>query len=561
MNPIMMSNSSRRWIIINCFVTFSLLTVIGCGDDENAPEINSMPSPTELRVNAGLKQLLFTWKASKGAMRYNLLENPDGDSGFTVIAGNISELSYTHDIAVHLNNWINASYIVEACNDNGCVRSNEISVVDLMAHSIGYIKASNSRALDWFGWSVALSADGQTLAVGTTGEDNIAGAVFVISRTETNWEQQAYVKASNNGLDDRFGNSVALSADGNTLAVGAINEDSAAKGIDGDQGDTTLEAGAVYVFRRTGAIWEQQAYVKASNTDGGDGFGFSVALSADGDTLAVGASGEDCSTSGINGDQADDTAGESGAVYVFSRSESTWEQQAYIKASNVLPGANFGESVALSADGRTLAVGASGEDLQIGAVYVFSRTDTTWEQQAHLIASNAVLWGGFGWSVALSADGHTLAVGTENGVVGSGTVYLFSRNKDTWQEQANVQAANSSRWFGRSVALSADGNILAVGAYGDASAAIGIGGDQTDISAGYAGAVYLFRKTETTWEQQAYIKASNTEEYDRFGWSVALSADGQTLAVGATSEDSAAEGINGNQGDNTADEAGAVYLY
>jgi hypothetical protein len=114
---------------------------------------------------------------------------------------------------------------------------------------------------------------------------------------------------------------------------------------------------------------------------------------------------------------------------------------------------------------------------------------------------------------------------------------------------------------GAPVALSADGSILAVGAGNEASAATGIGGNQADNSAAAAGAVCMFKRSDTTWHQQAYVKASNTGANDSFGWSAALSADGSTLAVGATTEGSAALGINGNQADNSASNAGAVYVF
>jgi hypothetical protein len=146
------------------------------------------------------------------------------------------------------------------------------------------------------------------------------------------WSQQAYIKASNTDADDSFGRSVALSGD--TLAVGASLEDSAATGIDGDQSDNSAtNAGAVYVYTRDATgVWSQQAYIKASNTDAEDEFGL-VALS--GDTLAVGAFQEASAASGIDGDQSDNNASNSGAVYVYTRDGAgVWSQQAYIKASN-----------------------------------------------------------------------------------------------------------------------------------------------------------------------------------------------------------------------------------
>jgi hypothetical protein len=212
--------------------------------------------------------------------------------------------------------------------------------------------------------------------------------------------QYAYGKASNTGIGDELGYSVAIAGD--TLAVGAPNEASASQGTDGEQADDSApESGAVYVFRRSGTSWQQEAYLKASNTGEGDELGTSVTLS--GDTLAVGAGGEDSASQGPEGDQANDDAPKSGAVYVFRRTGTSWQQEAYVKASNTSVYAGFGISVALSGD--TLAVGAPGR----GAICVLRRTDAVWQQQAYLEASNTGAGDFFGWSVALSDD--TLAVG------------------------------------------------------------------------------------------------------------------------------------------------------
>jgi cysteine-rich repeat protein len=496
----------------------------------------------------------------------------------------------------------------EQCDD-GNARDGDGCDNSCLVSAIVYLKASNTGVNDQFGVGVALSADGSTLAVGAFLEDGgaagidgkqsdnstlDAGAVYVFIRSGTTWIQQAYVKASNPGEGDQFGRRLALSADGSTLAVGAIGEDSAATGIDGDPAASFASAsGAVYVFTRGGTTWSQEAYVKASNTGGGDQFGTSVAVSADGSTLVVGAIGENSAATGIGGDQADNSAGDSGAVYVFTRSGTTWSQEAYVKASN--PGTDdlFGGSVALSADGSTLAVGAALEDsaatgiggdqadnsaLNAGAVYVFTRGGTTWSQEAYLKASNTGEGDQFGRSLALSADGSTLAVGAfledsaatgiggdqaNNSALNAGAVYVFTRGGTTWSQQAYVKASNTGVFdqFGDSVALSADGATLAVGAFLEDSAATGIGGDQADNSASDSGAVYVFTRSGTTWSQGAYVKASNAGASDQFGDSIALSADGTTLVVGALREDSAATGTGGDQADNASSASGSVYVF
>jgi hypothetical protein len=399
--------------------------------------------------------------------------------------------------------------------------------------------------------------------------------VYVLIRSGTVWGQQAYVKASNTGTDDNFGFSVALSADGNTLAVGAPLEDSGTTVINSMPDDSALDAGAVYVFTRVTGVWTQQAYIKASNTVAGDQFGFSVALSGDGNTLAVGAIGR---------------SSQAGAAYVFTRTGGTWSQQAIVTGSNTEAADDFGSSVSLSADGNTLAVGAPGEDgssngidgtdnnfaSNAGAAYVFTRSGGIWSQQAYVKASNTQAADAFGSSVALSGDGNTLAVGAINEDSGStgvgstpnesstnaGAVYVYSRTGTVWAPQAYVKASNtgSDDRFGSSVALSSDGNALMVGAMNEDGSATGIGGTSNELAAD-AGAVYAYSRSGTVWTQQSYVKASNTGAGDGFGVSVALSSNGSTRAIGAQSEDGNATGIAGNQGDNSAADAGAVYVY
>ncbi len=167
---------------------------------------------------------------------------------------------------------------------------------------------------------------------------------------------EAYLKASNTGVQDHFGVSVGLVGD--TLVVGAYQEGSGATGINGDQADDSApNSGAVYVFQRTGSIWVQEEYLKASNPGADDEFGGSIALF--GDTLAVGASREGSTATGVNGPKGVDNAVASGAVYLFRRTKGSWMQGAYIKASNTGAVDWFGTSVALSGD--TLAVGAPRE--------------------------------------------------------------------------------------------------------------------------------------------------------------------------------------------------------
>jgi len=324
--------------------------------------------------------------------------------------------------------------------------------------------------------------------------------------------QQGYLKASNTEANDEFGYLVAISGD--TVVVGAPQESSNATGVNGDQANNSAQnSGAVYVFTRTGGVWTQQAYLKASNAGAGDQFGVAVALS--GDTLAVGALGEAGGSTGINHSDNNNAPG-SGAAYVFTRTGGVWTQQAYVKASNA--SGQFGTSVALAGD--TLAVGAPFED-----------------------------------SNATGVDGDQ----NNNNATSSGAVYVFTRTAGIWSQQAYVKASNTGAGdrFGGNVDL--NGDTLAVGARFEASAASGVGADQTDNSAPNAGAVYVFTRTAGVWTQQAYLKSSHAEANQNFSGSIALGED--VLAVGARLEDSDATGINGNQVSHNAPDSGAVYVF
>ncbi len=444
----------------------------------------------------------------------------------------------------------------------------------------------------------------------------IAGLAALAARGEAQARvaQVGYLKASNPEAMDHFGcggvnqghtgRGVALSGDGNTLAVGAPHEAAGSKGVNGNQRDNSVfEAGAVYVYTRTGSGWTQQAYIKASNPQMSAGFGHFVALSDDGNTLAVSAYWESSNAKGIGGSQQDESIPQAGAVYVFTRQGAAWSQQAYVKASNTGEagtadafgeGDQFGFSLALSGDGATLAVGALTEDggapgingnqadnsaASAGAVYVFTRTGRAWSQQAYVKSSNIDAGDLFGYAVALSRDGSVLAVGAfdedgstrqvdgphDNRAAGSGAAYVFTRAGTTWAQQAYIKPSNGEAQdsFGVDVSLSDDGSTLLVGSLDEDCAATGVnppGCDNDTRDDLSMGAAYVFVRSGASWSQQAFLKASNTGPNDWFGSRVALSGDGSLAAIGASLEDGSAKGVDGKS-DEAANEAGAVYLF
>ncbi len=455
-------------------------------------------------------------------------------------------------------------------------------------HGMRFLDKGGAALLTYTGLSVS-DADGRVLE--SSFERIASGLRLSIEERNARYPltidpiaQQAYLKASNTDASDQFGNSVSVSGD--TVVVGAELEDSNATGVNGNQDNSVHESGAVYVFVRSGTIWSQQAYLKASNTAGGDLFGNSVSLS--GDTVIVGARLEDSNATGVNGNQGDNSAEWSGAAYVFVRSGGIWSQEAYLKASNTGRHDGFGRSVSVSGD--TVVVGAEGESSNAtgvngnqadqgdnsapssGAAYVFVRSGGIWSQEAYLKASNTDQADWFGYSVSVSGD--TVVVGAlfessnATGVNGnqgnnsasfSGAAYVFVRSGGIWSHEAYLKASNTdaSDRFGYSVSLS--GDTVVVGAFQEASSATGVNGNQADNSATQSGAAYVFVRSGTIWAQEAYLKASNTDTGDGFGGSVSVSGD--TVVVGALGECSNATGVNGNQADNSASAAGAAYVF
>ena len=449
--------------------------------------------------------------------------------------------------------------------------------------AVAYIKASNPDSFDNFGLSVALSGDGLTLAVSAPAEDSSSaateadnsvaqsGAVYIFVRSGATWTQQAYIKAAFPDADDFFGWSVALSGDGNTLAVGAPAEDGGTRGINGLETDNSAgDSGAAYVFVRSGTTWSQQAYIKSANSDAADSFGETVALSGDGNTLAVGAIGEDSTATNIDGTATNNMGTDSGAAYVFARTGTTWMQQAYVKASNTGQNDEFGWSIALSTDGNTLVVAAPSEDsasealpddnsvLESGAAYVYTRAPT-WAFEAYVKAPVPGSGDFFGRHIALSAGGDQLicsAPGEDTVIANSGAAYKHVRSGTTWLPATTFKAPQpgGDDQFGSSVATG-DGTTIVITASTEDSAATGFDGDATNNDALDSGAAYVFRDGAST-----FVKPTVTGAGDIFGYAAAMSSNGLAYAIGSYHEDSASPGIDGDATDDSYPDAGAVFV-
>jgi hypothetical protein len=351
--------------------------------------------------------------------------------------------------------------------------------------------ASDGAANDNFGMSVRI--DGDTVVVGSVGDDDNRGAAYVFIRSGTTWTEQAKLTASDRAMFDEFGRVVAISGD--TVVVGAWHDD-----------DKGTDSGSAYVFTRSGTNWTQQAKLTASDGAAADEFGIRVAV--DGDTALIGAI-------------CDDTC--RGATYVFTRSGAAWAEQAKLVASDRVMYDSFGGGVAI--DGDTAVIAAYQSDARggdSGAAYVFTRSGTTWAQQAKLTASDGA--GGDFFGSWVDVGGDTALIGAffndANGS-DSGAAYVFTRSGATWTQQAKLTASDGvgNQLFGNSVSL--DGDTALIGAeYGDAT---------------FRGAAYLFTRTGTTWTQQAKLAASDGAAEDYFGVSVAIS--GGKAVIGALFDD------------------------
>jgi len=360
------------------------------------------------------------------------------------------------------------------------------------------LTGSYCAAGDRFGYSVAVS--GETAVVGAYGDDGYRGSAYVFEKGSSGWVQKAWLMASDGVAGDYFGHSVAISGD--TVVVGA----------DGDD----INKGSAYVFVKSAGGWPYYSIETAKLTAGaggatGDLFGYSVAIS--GGTVVVGAYGDD------------DHGSWSGSAYVFHKLASGWAQGYLIVKLTAGDGAAhdyFGTSVAISGD--TVGVGADGDDINKGSVYVFEKTSSGWSQVVKLMASDRVAEDDFGTSVAISGD--TLVVGAWGDDGYRGSAYVFMKTVGGWAfayQIAKLRASDGAAGhrFGSSVAIS--GDRVVVGAYGDDS---------------FKGSAYVFEKPKGGWtdmSETSKLTADDGVADDLFGISVSI--DGDTAVVGADGDD------------------------
>lgn len=493
---------------------------------------------------------------------------------------------------------VSLAVVVAACNPSEPTMPTLPPVLQSTTDSSEWVPSKSANFLttvgDAFGTAVAISADGRTLAISAPGEDSDArgidgdefnnnainsGAVYLYYNSGNRWVRQGYLKAKDSQLEDRFGSSLSLSADGSVLAIGAPQTDDLDEQLPLGAG---VNQGSVYLFRRKQQHWYQETQLWASNADSFDGFGSVLTLSADGRTLAVAAMGED--SSGDRAGEDDNQRHNAGAVYLFQYQKDQWQQQALLKGEPAEEMENFGRALSLSEHGKLLAIGANQHDgfviedgvskrlRNAGMVYLFQQQTTGWQLQTKLSARYADERDNFGTAVSLSADGTRLAVsaqgeaglpgaagdGQDNSAINAGAVYLYDWVNGQWQQQAYLKAANGEKndGFGTQLQLSANGKVLAVSAQWEDSA-----GSADNNNALQSGAVYLFNQRLGNWQQTAYLKARVPAALDQFGSALSMNAEGTNLIVGVAAEDAGLLDTKPGYHPDVALGSGAVYLF
>lgn len=360
-------------------------------------------------------------------------------------------------------------------------------------HQIAEIDAPGQDG--FFGSSVTLSGDGSTVVVGSFYENNGAGAVYVYTKSHGTWVQNGPITGKDTAAGDYFGTNVAVSRNGSLVVVGAWGH--------ADQ------TGSAYVFRLRNGTYKQVAEFTDPDGVPGDGLGTGLALTPTGSTIVVGANGDN--------DYA-------GAAYVYTQHGRKWTQTGKLTASDASEDASLGSTMAISADGSTVLVGAYLGDDYHGAAYVFTNSGGTWSQTTEWKSPVGSGVPHFGWSVALSADASTAVVSANYENSDAGGLYVYTQSGGAWSQTAafagNDTAAGDQ--FGTQVSINAKGNTIVAGSISHDNG---------------RGAMYVFKGSGSNWSQQAELTSSDPQEGDYLGAACAISADGSTIIGGAWGRD------------------------
>ena len=378
------------------------------------------------------------------------------------------------------------------------------------------ITGSASTTQSRFGQVVDISSDGNYIIVGSAIHNGGTGIAYIFTKSGSSYIEQSVIYSSDLAASDYYGYKVAINSDGTYAAVSALYE---------DQGGA--DAGAVYVFTRSGSTWSQQAKLLSTDLAADDGFGYGLAINSDGTYILVGAPNEDPS-SVISG----------GSAYVFTRSGTSWSQQAkLVRSPNTTTSSQFGTSCALSDDGSYAIVGAPNNNSGDGNSFIYTRSGSSWSQQQMIVHSDPTGLNYIGAAVSMNSDGTYVLIG---GRTYSSGAYVFTRSGSTWSQQAKLVSTDkaSSDKFGNCLKLNSDASLAVIGA-----------GAYTANQ----GKAYVFSRDGTSWTQDLDFTASNVGSTSYFAGGedqgVSINGTGDKIVVGAPWHDE------------DATDAGKVYIY
>lgn len=504
--------------------------------EDTAPKTKpTKPEPrgTGLTFEQALKTLIVQWDPIEGAASYELYEIATPGAARTLVASVGKDvLEVRNPVALH-RVW-QAVYELDACDGIGNCSLGAVGTVPVgLVDAIGYAKPNGKPNSARYGSDVDISADGTTIAVGAPDDDMLldgAGAVYIYTLQGDTLTEEVVLTSPSPGKGGDFGRSVALSDDGNVLAVGAPTES---------------RDGAVHVFRRNLGTWTYERGLQGDwiwprppwGKTWWREFGGQVAMSGDGNTIAA--------TAHREGSRNDFEELNAGTLYVFEHAKAGWEEVFSLAG----PGraTSWSRGLGLNKEGTTLAMLAGSDGLHVFERGALGDWSETFQNKDTVFALEH--------GVAIDADGNTIVTGKHS----QSTATIYVRAGDKWLVDDTL--TRSTEYFGFAVDISADGSLVAVGSY-DPFDFRGVGsGLKLPATATRAGSVEVFELGAKGWEPVAYLKASNAEENDFFGSSVALSEDGFTVVVGANGEKSTAEGVGGDQTLNSRFERGALYVY
>jgi hypothetical protein len=450
-------------------------------------------------------------------------------------------------VSAHLLDWRSARYRMDACNAAGCTSSPLLSVSHLMREAVGYFKPSVSLVQGKFGHTVALSADGRTLAVsnGETEEgpnfpEPNALVVYLYRRVGSDWvlDTRLVPQPAEHSTSREYERTLALNGDGTVLVVGIPDEGA-------EDVSNRRSAGAVHIYRRSAGQWQLEQKLTPGDLWIDEWYGQAVDVDDAGETLAL-------TRYYVN------QVAQPGHAHIFRRGTAGWEAVAEMPVYYWELGKSLScGDISLAGDGRTFArrctrVAAEPFEPHSSVVQVFSAP--AWSLTAEIVFGEVQDIGSFG-SVDLNVDGTVLVSGSE-----SATVVFRLNSANHWVAEGPLPGSQAMHGRGTSASIGRNGKFIALSDAGNRT--IGNGAIYPPFIEGAeaGGAVRIFERRTAGWALKQTIK-SNTSTTQAYGFPVALGDNGSVLAVGAADEPSAANGIDGDQTDTSLPMRGAVWVY